>query len=162
MANLQSAIQRIDLGSSISSNASSLQSSVAQSLEDDNLLQYTYHGVSRKPSVTDSLFTRSDSALCVPTIKRRIVTVNKKNTIPVVKEVPPFKEPANDMAEVSLVVNNYSSSLPLQANQSTEDVSVQADLPSSNQSADNKSKDVVLIVMLNLAHCCRNCSTANC
>jgi len=140
-ANLQSAIQRIDLGSSISSNGSSLQSSVDQPLGDDDLLQYTYHGVYRKPSVTDSLFTRSDSALCVPTIQRRFVTASKKNMIPVVKEVPSFKENANDTTEASVVVNNHSSSLS-QINQNTQDVSVQADLLSSNQTTDNKSKHV--------------------
>lgn len=130
--NFQPTIQRIDLGSSISSNASSLQSSVAQSLEDDESLQYTYHGVSRKPSVTDGLFTRSDSALCIPTMQKRVATANKKKATAVVKEAT-SKETTTD------ITNNNSSSHPLQVNQSTQDASVQVNSSSSSldQTKDN-------------------------
>lgn len=108
---------------------------VAQSPEEDDLLQYTYHGVTRKPSVTDSLFTRSDSALCVPKIQKRIVTVNKKKVTTVVKEALSLEESVNDTKEeVSLAINNRSSSLPLQ---STQDVSIQVDSSSIYQPADN-------------------------
>lgn len=142
--NFQPLIQRIDLGSSISSNASSLQSSVAQSPEDDELLQFTYHGVSRKPpSVTDTLFTRSDSALCVPALQKRIVTANKKKATTVIKEASPIKQPTNDATD-ALAVNNNSLSLPLQAKQSTQDASIQVNSSSSlDQTADNKSINTV-------------------
>ena len=135
-------IQRINLGSSISSNASSLQSSVSQSPEDDELLQYTYHGASSKPSVTDTLFTRSDSAICAPAFQKRIVTINKKKAATVVEEASSSKEPANDTADISLAVNKNSSSVPLQVSQSTQDASVQINSSSSlmDQTPDNKSK----------------------
>ena len=140
--NFQPLIQRIDLESSISSNASSLQSSVNQSQEDDDLMQYTYHGVARKPSVTsDTLLTRSDSALCVQSMQKRIINVKKKKVTAVVNGTS--KEPVNDTTDISLPANNNSSSLPAQeSNSSTQDASVQVDSSKSSlldQPTDDKS-----------------------
>ena len=131
--NFQPLIQRIDLESSISSNASSLQSSVTQSQEDDDLMQYTYHGVARKPSVTDTLFTRSDSVLCVPSMQKN----NKKKVTAVVNKTSSSKEPVNDTTDNSLPVNNKQEN-----NLSTQDASVQVDSSKSSlldQSIDHKS-----------------------
>ena len=139
--NFQPLIQRIDLESSISSNASSLQSSVNQSQEDDDLMQYTYHGVARKPSVTDTLLTRSDSALCVPSMQKRIISVKKKKVTAVVNGTLSSREPVNDTTDNSLPAN--SSSLPVQeSNSSTQDASVQVDSSKSSlldQPVDDKS-----------------------
>lgn len=163
--NLPPTIQRIDLGSSISSNASSLQSSTVQTPEDDDPLQYTHNGVSRKPSVTDTLFTRSDSALFIPTVQRRVVTVNKKRVTPVVEETSSSKKPTNNTADISSAINNNPSTLPLQVSQSTQDASVQVDLSSSSMleqtTADDKSTQTVCIVVLNSPCCCRTCDTVN-
>lgn len=135
---LQSTFQRFDLGSGISSTANNSQSSVTQSVEDDELLQYTYHNISRKPSLTDTLFTRSDSALCVPTIQRRTVTVNKNKVTGTVKKDLSFKEPTDDTIDAPVAVNN-SSSLPLQVKQ---DPSIQVETSSFDQTADNKSNHI--------------------
>ena len=158
-------IQRIDLGSSISSNSSSLQSSVAQSPEGDELLQYTYHGVSSKPSVADTLFTRSDSALFVPAFQKRIVTVNKKKAAAIVDEASSSKELANDTADISSAVNKNSSSVPLQISQSTQDASVQVNSSSSliNKTADIKSKYSCTLTLFQVGVLyCRSWGTFGC
>ena len=137
--NFQPLIQRIDLESSISSNASSLQSSVTQSQEDDDLMQYTYHGVARKPSVTDTLLTKSDSALCAPPMQKKIITVKKKKVTTVVNETSSFKEPVNDTTDNSLPVNNKYS--VQESNLSTQDASVQVQVDSSKSSSLDQTID---------------------
>ena len=127
------------MGSSINSTASSLQSSVVESPEDDALLQYTYHGVPKEPSMSDTLFTRSDSALCMPKIQKRVVIVNKKKVATTVKETS-SKEPVNT-TEIPFA---QSSSLPQQATQSTQDVPIQN--LSFNQSGDDTSNSKLDIV----------------
>ena len=121
-----------------------MQSSVTP--DDEELMQYTYHGVSRKPSVSDTLLTRSDSVLCIPSVHKRIVTVNKKKPTSAVNKASSFKEPANHTMDISSSVqndNSNSSSLPVQgSNISTQDASVQANsskLSLLDQTADNKS-----------------------
>ena len=121
-----------------------MQSSVTP--DDEELMQYTYHGVSRKPSVSDTLLTRSDSVLCMPSMYRRIVTVNKQKSTSAVNKASSFKEPANLTTDISTSVNNNSSSPPVQeSNRSTQDASVQVDSSKSsllNQTADNKSTNI--------------------